>query len=65
MDKIYDVESAPARQNRVITNVKKISLTRGQPRDVEVLYMTALMRVGNPQRAGHSSVQALTPKQQQ
>ncbi len=64
MDKINDFESAPARQNKVITNAKKIPLAEGQPRDMKIVYMTPLMRIGNPQSTGQGRVQALNPDTQ-
>ena len=43
-----------------MTNDKKIPLTEGEPRDVEVVFITQLMRGENPQCAGHGSLKALS-----
>jgi hypothetical protein len=43
-----------------MTNVKKIPLTEGEPRDVEVVFIVPLMRGGNTQGAGNVSVKALS-----
>lgn len=60
MDKIYDFESALAGQTKVMSNLNKIALMEGQPRDVEVVFMMPLMRGGNPQGAGNVGIKALS-----